>query len=182
LDHCSARSAGEGRLTRSGFDRRGAWREHGRMRDMTFTVAAEPRPRGGITIVLPVDPDTHWVPKERHYVAGTIGGYRMRGVVTHEGDRWILPLGPSWCRDPRVGPGQVVDVVLQPEGPQLVELADDIATAISADTAARRFFESLATFYRKGFIDWIDAAKRPDTRARRIADTVRALQEGRREP
>ena len=152
------------------------------MRDMSFTVTAEPRPRGGITIALPIDPDDHWVPKERHYVAGTIGGHGMRGVVTRDRDRWILPLGPSWCRDPRVGPGRTVDVVLRPEGPQVDELAADIATALNAKPAARGFFESLATFYRNGFIDWIEAAKRPETRARRIADTVQALEEGRREP
>jgi hypothetical protein len=152
------------------------------VRDLSFTVIAEPRPRGGITIALPVDPDEHWTPKQRHYVAGTIGGHGMRGVVTREGDRWILPLGPSWCRDPRVGPGTVVDVVIRPEGPQVDELAPDIQSALNADPHARRFFESLTTFYRNGFIDRILAAKRPDTRATRIADMARALSEGRREP
>jgi hypothetical protein len=152
------------------------------MRDMSFTVTAESRPRGGITIALPIDADEFWVPKERHYVAGTIGGHGMRGVVTRDRDRWILPLGPSWCRDPRVGPGRVVDVVLRPEGPQVDDLAADIATALNAKPEERRFFESLATFYRNGFIDWIEAAKRSETRARRIADTVQALAEGRREP
>ena len=62
------------------------------------------------------------------------------------------------------------------------ELASDIADALSAEPDARRFFESLATFYRKGFIDWIEAAKRPETRARRITATVHALRAGRREP
>jgi hypothetical protein len=152
------------------------------MRDMSFTVTAEARPRGGITIVLPVDPDEHWAPKERHYVAGRIGGYGMRGVVSRDRDRWVLAMGPSWCRDPRVGPGNVVDVVLWPEGPQVDELAPDITNALSAAPDARRYFESLATFYRKGFIDWIEVAKRPETRDRRIAFTVRALREGEREP
>jgi hypothetical protein len=72
----------------------------------SFTVTAEGRPRVGITIALPVDPDEYWVPKERHHVAGTIGGHGMRGIVTRDRDRWILPLGPSWCRDPRVGRGE----------------------------------------------------------------------------
>jgi uncharacterized protein YdeI (YjbR/CyaY-like superfamily) len=75
-----------------------------------------------------------------------------------------------------------VDVILQSEGPQVDELAADIAIALNAKPDARRFFESLATFYRNGFIDWIEAAKRSETRARRIADTVQALAEGRRVP
>ena len=77
--------------------------------------------------------------------------------------------------------GQVVDVILQPEGPQVDELAADIAIALNAKPDARRSSPSRRS-YRNGFIDWIEAAKRPDTRARRIADTVHARAEGRREP
>ena len=148
---------------------------------MEFTTRAEPRPRGGITIELPFDPDAEWGRKDRHYVAGTIGGYGMRGVLSSEADRWVLSLGPAWCRDPRVGPGAIVDVALRPEGPQLDSMAPDIAAALTAAPDARRHFESLATFYRNGFVDWIESAKRPETRAKRIADTVAALRAGRRE-
>ena len=61
-------------------------------------------------------------------------------------------------------------------------MAPDIAAALTAAPDARRQFESLATFYRNGFVDWIESAKRPETRAKRIADTVAALRAGRREP
>jgi uncharacterized protein YdeI (YjbR/CyaY-like superfamily) len=60
-------------------------------------------------------------------------------------------------------------------------MAADITDAITADAAARATFEALPTFYRKNFLRWIDGAKRPETRARRIADTVSVLREGRRE-
>jgi len=148
---------------------------------MEFTAQAEPRPRGGIMIELPFDPDAEWGTKDRHYVTGTIGGYGMRGVVSSETDRWVLSLGPSWCRDPRVGPGATLDVVIVPEGPQLDSVAPDIAAALTAAPDARRYFESLATFYRNGFVDWIESAKRPETRTKRIAGTVAALAARRRE-
>ena len=47
--------------------------------------------------------------------------------------------------------------------------------------AAGRFFESLPTIYRKNFMRWIDGAKRPETRAKRIAETVATLKSGKRE-
>ena len=150
-------------------------------RAISFRARAEPRPRGGITIALPFDPDSEWSAKDRHYVAGTIGGYRMRGVLSDADDRWLISLGPAWCRDPRVGPGSDVDVVLEPEGPQLDTMAPDLAAALTAAPEARRLFESLAPFYRNGFVDWVEDAKRPDTRARRIEDTLTALRAGRRE-
>lgn len=41
------------------------------------------------------------------------------------------------------------------------------------------FFQSVAPFYRKNFLRWIDQAKRPETRAGRIAEMVKMLEEGR---
>jgi len=150
-------------------------------RPISFKAHTEPRPSGGITIALPFDPDREWSAKDRHYVAGTIGGYRMRGVLSLADGRWVISLGPSWCRDPRVGPRSDVEVVLGPEGPQLETIAPDLAAALTANPQARRLFESLATFYRNGFVDWVEDAKRPETRDRRIEDTVLALRAGRRQ-
>lgn len=60
-------------------------------------------------------------------------------------------------------------------------MAEDIAAALDAEPAARRLFESLATYSRKNFIRWIEGAKRPETRAKRIAETVATLKSGKRE-
>jgi uncharacterized protein YdeI (YjbR/CyaY-like superfamily) len=46
---------------------------------------------------------------------------------------------------------------------------------------ARRFFESLPTFYRKNFMRWIDAAKPPETRANHIAEVIVTLKAHERE-
>jgi hypothetical protein len=149
-------------------------------RTMTFTATALARPRGGIAIALPFDPAEAWGDRDRYYLAGTIEQYPMRATVI-PADEPLLRLGPSWCRDPRVGPGSTLRVSLRPEGPQLDTISPDIADALRAEPDARRFFESLATFYRKAFMTWVEGAKRPETRARRIAETVADLKAGRRE-
>ena len=47
---------------------------------------------------------------------------------------------------------------------------------------AGEFFDSLAQFYRNGYLRWIDATKRsPDQRAARIAEMVELLKAGRKE-
>ena len=148
---------------------------------MTFTAVAQARPRGGIAIHLPFDPAEAWGERERYYLAGTIGPYPMRGVVVPGDGEPALELGPAWCRDPRMGAGATLQVTLRPEGPQLDSIAPDFAEALEAEPQARRFFESLATFYRNGFVAWVEGAKRPETRAKRIAETVAALKQGRRE-
>ena len=79
-------------------------------------------------------------------------------------------------------PGDEVEIVLTPEGPQQQALADDIAAALAAEPAAAAFFDSLATFYRKGYLNWIDATKRsPEERARRIATMVELLKAGKKQ-
>jgi uncharacterized protein YdeI (YjbR/CyaY-like superfamily) len=72
-----------------------------------------------------------------------------------------------------------VIVELAPEGPQRGDLADDIATALAASPAAGAFFDTLAQFYRKAYLRYIDATtRRPDLRAARISEVVVLLAEG----
>jgi hypothetical protein len=146
-----------------------------------FTAIAEGRPGGGIAIRLPFDPSAAWGERERYDVTGTIDGHKVRGKLTSRAGRHVLELGPAWFRDATVLVGSPIKVLLAPEGPQLGAMAEDIAAALDAEPTARHFFESLATFYRKNFMRWIESAKRPETRAKRIAETVATLKSGKRE-
>ena len=149
--------------------------------EKAFTAIAEGRPGGGISIKLPFDPAAAWGERERYDLTGTINGHKVRGKLTSRAGGHALDLGPAWCRDATLVVGAQIVVVLAPEGPQLGAMAADIAAALDAEPTARRFFESLPTFYRKNFIRWIEGAKRPETRAKRIAETVATLKSGRRE-
>ena len=141
-----------------------------------FEAVIEGRTNGGIAIRVPFDPNRSWGPKGAHHVAGTVHGIRVRGRLVLRGTDPYLELGPSWCRSPGVTAGDRVQVVLEAEGPQLATLPPDLRAALAADPVAQRAFVSLATFYRKGYVRDIVAAKRPETRARRIAETLAALQ------
>ena len=145
---------------------------------MTFTATAQARPGGGIAIALPFDPAEAWGDRDRYYLAGTIEQHPMRATVTPAGDESMLTLGPAWCRDRRVAADASVQVSLHPEGPQLDTISPDFADALRAEPQARRFFESLATFYRKGFVTWVEGAKKPETRVPRIAEVVDDLKAG----
>ncbi len=72
--------------------------------------------------------------------------------------------------------------MLTPEGPQRDDLAPDIAAALDAEPAAAAMFDSLAQFYRRAYLRWIDGTKRrPDVRAARIAEMVELLKAGHKE-
>src|SRR3954468_7241295 len=84
-----------------------------------------------------------------------------------------------WMRDTGIAVGDAVITELAPEGPQRVDLADDIAAALDANPAAAAFFDTLAQFYRKAYLRWIEATtRRPDLRAARITETVSLLAAG----
>ena len=54
-----------------------------------------------------------------------------------------------------------------------LEVPADLAAALDADPDARRHFDAFPPSARKLALTWIAAAKRPETRAARIAETVR---------
>lgn len=125
--------------------------------------------RNRVTVPVPFDPDTVWGTKSDHRVSGTVNGMGIRASVEPLGYGFGLVPGPAWRRDCGVAPGDTVNVVLSPEGPQREHLADDIRTALDAEPAAGAFFDGLAQFYRQAFLRWIDATKRrPDERIAKI--------------
>ncbi len=133
----------------------------------------------GVLVRVPFDPNDVWGTKPKHHVSGTLGSAKVRAVIESIDDGWGFRLGPARARDCGVTIGEKVKVELSPEGPQRDGLAPDLAAALDASPEAGAFFDSLAQFYRKAYIRWIDATKRrPDVRAERIAETVRLLEAG----
>ena len=64
--------------------------------------------------------------------------------------------------------------------PVIPDLPNYIAKAIRADAKAWKFFRELAPTYRRDFVVWIHMAKRPDTRERRIRESLELLAAGKK--
>ena len=144
-----------------------------------FRAVITAGPRDSAVIVVPFDPDEAWGAKADHPVSGTISGCRIRTRLLPAGRGWVLPLPPKRLISMGIAIGDEVTVELAPEGPQRGDLADDIAGALAANPAAGAFFDTLAQFYRKAYLRWIDATtRRPDLRAARIAEVVGLLAAG----
>jgi hypothetical protein len=63
--------------------------------------------------------------------------------------------------------------------PRTVRLPADLRDALRADDAAWQAFQKLSFSHRREYVEWVEEAKRPETRARRIAATVERAAEGR---
>ncbi|MCU1237664.1 MAG: hypothetical protein JWP63_5631 [Candidatus Solibacter sp.] len=150
--------------------------------ERSFQAKIEGTEKGRAYVVLPFDPGRSWGLKTRYHVRGTINGRGVRGALEQFSRGYLLPLGPAYRRGAGLHPGDLVDVTLAPEGPQGGALAPDIAAALGAEPEAVKFFDGLATFYRKNYLRWIDATKRtPEVRAQRIAELVALMKAGQKE-
>lgn len=128
---------------------------------------------------LPFDPNAVWGEKDRHHITGAVNGCAIRGALGADAKGYFLAFGPAWQRDSGLDVGAAVHVELRAEGPQMEQLADDISAALTAEPEALAFFQGLATFYRKGYLRWIDGTKgRPEVRAERIAEMIGLLKAG----
>jgi len=58
------------------------------------------------------------------------------------------------------------------------EMPQEFGTALAKNKKAKDFFDQLAPSYRKQFIGWIASAKRAETRARRIRESLALLERG----
>jgi hypothetical protein len=62
--------------------------------------------------------------------------------------------------------------------PRKVAVPRDLAGALAAEPAAKKTFAAMSFTHRREYVEWVEEAKRPETRARRIASTVDRVREG----
>jgi uncharacterized protein YdeI (YjbR/CyaY-like superfamily) len=56
---------------------------------------------------------------------------------------------------------------------EALEVPDDLAAALVRNKKAARNFEAFSPSAKKGYLSWIQSAKRRETRAKRIRETIR---------
>jgi len=60
------------------------------------------------------------------------------------------------------------------------EISAEFAEALSKNKKARETFENLSPNHQKQYLGWIEVAKRPETREKRIQESIRLLAEGKK--
>jgi len=112
--------------------------------------------------LTPRKPDSLWSEPNKKRVAKL----SKQGLMTEAGIEKVREAKSSgqWSKEPR---------------PQLIfDMPGDFGQALTKSRKARSFFHQLAASYQKQFIGWIAAAKRPETRQRRISESIALLERG----
>jgi hypothetical protein len=61
--------------------------------------------------------------------------------------------------------------------PRTVRVPGDLRAALREDETAASAFAKLSFTHRREYVEWVEEAKRPETRARRIAETVKRVKQ-----
>lgn len=64
----------------------------------------------------------------------------------------------------------------------MAKLADDLRRVLAAEPEAQARWNDLTPIGRRDFVNWIDSAKKPETRKRRVASVPGRLASGKRRP
>lgn len=79
----------------------------------------------------------------------------------------------------RVEIGDEVELELtRDDSPRVLELAPELESALAAEPALRERFDALSFSRRRDLAEPISEAKKPETRAARLAKALEALREG----
>ncbi|NJP93700.1 DUF1905 domain-containing protein [Nonomuraea sp. FMUSA5-5] len=109
----------------------------------------------------------------------TINDHTYRSTVATMDGRFMVPLSAENRQGSGVAAGDEVEVeVTLDTAPREVTVPGDLAAALDAAPEAKRFFESLSYSRKRWHVLNVEGAKKPETRRRRVADTVARLAEG----
>lgn len=119
--------------------------------------------------------------KARVPVRGTIDGSPFRTSLLPQGDgTHAMPVNKEMLSGAGVAAGRTVTVIMEMDtAARTVELPADMTESLAASGKMKPVFESLSYSKQKEFVDWIEQAKRPETRTKRLQNMLILLAEGR---
>jgi len=118
--------------------------------------------------------------KARLRVKGTIDGVPFSCSLLPQGGGRHFVVVNKEIRD-RIGKsaGASVTVTMDIDAtPAVVSVPADLAGALRRNRKARAAFEGIAPSHRKAYAQWIEEAKKPETRSRRLAKALEMLEKG----
>jgi bacteriocin resistance YdeI/OmpD-like protein/uncharacterized protein DUF1905 len=148
-----------------------------------FTAMIENAGGGGAFVRVPFDVEEEFGSK-RPRVRAWIDGVVYRGTLVRMGSDYHI-LGVLKEIRAQIGKdvGDEVEVVVERDTERrTVEIPPDLLTALKKDREAKSAFEKMAYSHQREYARHIMEAKKPETRARRIAQAVEMLKMDKREP
>ena len=144
-----------------------------------FMAVIEDAGTGGAYVTIPFDVEKTFG-KKRVKVKALLGGEPYQGSLVRMGGSCHI-LGVRKDIREKIGKtiGDEIEVVVEEDTElRVVEVPQDLADALKNEPVAEANFAKLAYSHQKEYVQWIEEAKREQTRQKRIEETVSTLKEG----
>lgn len=142
-----------------------------------FQAELRPGRGGGAYVEIPFDVGAVYGTRGRVAVRALFDGEPYRGSIAPMGKgRHVLGVIRQVREAIGKDVGDTVHVVVERDTqPRTVAVPAELRTLLAKSPAAREAFEGLSYTRRREYVGWIQEAKRPETRARRLEDLIRRL-------
>jgi hypothetical protein len=137
---------------------------------------------GGVFVVIPFSVPEVYGTRGRVPVQATFDGYPYQGSLTPFGDdHHALQVLKQTRRAVGKTIGDTVRVTLSRDvAERKMEAPADLAEELAANPKAAAYFAKLAYTHQREYVRWLEGAKKPETRARRLGEIVEMLAQGRK--
>lgn len=145
---------------------------------VTFTLKlSKGNASGTLTyIIVPKEVMAKLSSRKRLPVKVRINQYEYQSTITPVGGEYCIPVRKEVREAAGVSGGDSITVSLEPDlEPRTVSMPDDLARSLRTHKGAEAAFEAMSYTHRKEYVQWIEGAKRSETRAKRIAQAVERL-------
>lgn len=144
-----------------------------------FEGKLEPANGGGAYVALPPAVVAALGGGTRVRVRGTLNGVDFRSNTMPTGGGAALGVHRATRDAAGAAFGELVAIEVEPDDdPRTIPVPPELAAALAEDAAARARFDRLAPSHRREYATWVAEAKREETRARRVEQTLARLREG----
>jgi bifunctional DNA-binding transcriptional regulator/antitoxin component of YhaV-PrlF toxin-antitoxin module len=114
--------------------------------------------------------------KARPPVKASVNGHSYRSTISVYGGKYYLPVRSDHREAAGVKAGDIVEVTIKPDNEiRTVEAPPELLAALAKNRHARENWEKLSYSNKKEHANAIFTAKRPETRARRLENTLKTL-------
>ena len=135
---------------------------------------------GGVFVVLPFNVPEVYGTRGQVPVQATFDGYPYQGSVVPLGDgHHALLLLKQIRRAIDKTVGDTVRVTLSRDvAERKMEAPTDLTAQLATNPKAAAYFAKLAYTHQREYVRWLEGAKKPETRTRRLGEIVEMLAQG----
>ena len=137
----------------------------------------------GVGFVVPFNVHDVYGAKAQVKVRGTIDGHPFRGSIAPYSGKYYMVVKKEIREALAKTGGDTIHVIMERDVEEpIVAIPDDFREALDKNKSIKVTFDKLPYSHRKEWVEWIDGAKKAQTRATRIAKAIEKIAGGAKAP